>query len=120
LLPQCKNKDSQEYQDWFALLPQRKDKDLQEYQDWLALLPQCKNRDHPDFIAWLDSFNGIHMKDLEAYKRDFGKCDVSQNSVGYKLLKSWINHVQCVKKEKGAMKLTSDMTVLLDKIGFNW
>jgi len=80
----------------------------------------------------IDRLNGIgfewnlvksydeRMKELEEDKSKFGDCCVPYGKEGYKSLKYWVKDMRKARKGKGNMKLTGEMIVSLNDIGFFW
>jgi len=62
-----------------------------------------------------------HMKELEEYKDLFNDCNVPRTKEGYESLGVWVKHMRKARKQgTGGMKLTGDMIVSLNDIGFFW
>ena len=65
------------------------------------------------------SFND-RMKELKEYKSEFGNCKVGTTKKGYESLGNWVAGLRRTRKGSKVMKLTKDMIVSLNAIGFFW
>jgi len=68
----------------------------------------------------LTNFFNDWFDELKEYKEMFRDCKVSSRNKEYKSLARWVANMRNARKGKHSMKLTGEMIVILNDIGFFW